>query len=872
MDEPPPTHPSCTSMLKRSYIDNGEARLEAPRVKRPKVKAHNCNGQNITLGSSSTLECASSSTVNANFARGQLKLAVYWSQTHLLVHVFGARQLRLKNDIDCQLFIRLSIIASDGSETFVQRTNTIHNNGQLDFNETVTFHRDAFRSTNSRLLVTAYSQTSTRVEHLGCMSFGIVRLLNGNKEVNGWYHLLSKKRGRVKHLAVKGSKGGQVEASGTEVQTADEDMIRPNSILPWISLHYFDIERDSQGKYGFTILDTVPVRIGTVHKGGVAEALGLQPGDAFLEAGGHSVAGVRSVLIIDLLKKASGPLRVLLQRMNTSPQQPCPLSQKSLNRPPPSKLPQQPAKHSPRVKRKMQKSVSPRIEAFLSRTKPIVNRRLQRELVATVAMRTARQNQHTCLQSSDSCNSTYSRASTVTCESRRGSCTTKQDSLNRCSHDLSCGGSLDQRRLNRRSWTLSGFDQTSGSSSERVSVAGSDSLEMSAIPDCDETATDRSSTSSWESDLMASIAVDDLNTLERVLTNPHSGPTPDCDPPVNLDLSPVIPPTDSSLVGPSASSSTRQLSQAANKGKKRCKSSNKELQAGQTIKRAGRSKRSGVSAEIPLQNNKQRIIWSRRVTPIPLEPPQRQLVHTGRIFVQSKTKKMREMLLFLYTDVLLFAKSLNDVHVKVVCCPLVINEISILDFDCKVDRDFRITLVTGAPLHPLAGHGQTICLRAPTVKLKMTWRRFLQQRIMAIKCKGQQSTLGVGEHPRTESAVNPSTATTMTSCAMENNNDHAVMANHVMTKPATTADRPTSLQVRDTPTVTKDSLVSKDKDAAARAVRQAKAARRVGCPPLHTGEEQRGGRCRFDLRPEPRWVLPGRHPLPGLQPVPLLWG
>ena len=50
------------------------------------------------------------------------------------------------------------------------------------------------------------------------------------QEVNGWYYLLDEKLGQEKHLHV----GLKVNTEGTP---GDSSMVRPNSILPWISLH-----------------------------------------------------------------------------------------------------------------------------------------------------------------------------------------------------------------------------------------------------------------------------------------------------------------------------------------------------------------------------------------------------------------------------------------------------------------------------------------------------------------------------------------------------------------------------------------------------------------------------------------------------------
>ncbi|XP_038046931.1 uncharacterized protein LOC119721107 [Patiria miniata] len=81
-------------------------------------------------------------------------------------------------------------------------------------------------------------------------------------------------------------------------------------------------------------------------------------------------------------------------------------------------------------------------------------------------------------------------------------------------------------------------------------------------------------------------------------------------------------------------------------------------------------------------------------------------------------------------------------------------------------------------------------------------------------------TLGVGDHPRTETSA----TTTTTTCTMDNNNDgQVVTANHTATKTATSADRPTTLQMQDKPKAAKDLLISKIEDLTQRPDRRREA-------------------------------------------------
>eukprot|EP00057_Strongylocentrotus_purpuratus_P028328 XP_011682802.1 PREDICTED: uncharacterized protein LOC105446978 [Strongylocentrotus purpuratus] len=100
-------------------------------------------------------------------------------------------------------------------------------------------------------------------------------------------------------------------------------MDRPDSLLSWISLHYVVLSKDKNGKYGFTLLDTLPVQVGSVEKGSQAETSGLLKGDYFLEIGGYNVAGINSRGIKNVLKQTNNEIEALVQRHSDPSTRPC---------------------------------------------------------------------------------------------------------------------------------------------------------------------------------------------------------------------------------------------------------------------------------------------------------------------------------------------------------------------------------------------------------------------------------------------------------------------------------------------------------------------------------------------------------------------
>ncbi|XP_072176824.1 LOW QUALITY PROTEIN: uncharacterized protein [Diadema setosum] len=212
----------------------------------------------------------------------------------------------------------------------------------------------------------------------------------------------------------KGSGGGierrPPQGTSEEGQSSETDsahMDRPDPLLSWITLHYVVLCKDASGKYGFTLLDTLPVQVGSVEKGSQAEAAGLQKGDYFLEIGGYNVAGINSRGIKDILKQTHSKIDALVQRHSDPTTRPSiPARPSKLRRKHQSEKEEEARKNLHNNRLRSVKASAARAAALTRKRglllmgysgntgnlSPVslVQKRLKRELIATVAMRRKR--------------------------------------------------------------------------------------------------------------------------------------------------------------------------------------------------------------------------------------------------------------------------------------------------------------------------------------------------------------------------------------------------------------------------------------------------------------------------------------------------
>ncbi|XP_077987050.1 regulator of G-protein signaling 3-like [Glandiceps talaboti] len=152
-----------------------------------------------------------------------------------------------------------------------------------------------------RILITLYRQQDGKSDIMGCMSFGVKHLLQETKIIDGWYYLLNEELGIKKHLAAP-SKKKKCHSDGRKHKG-------PIRVIKKV----MTIMQGKQG-YGFTILDTTPVRVGKVDQGGPAEQVGLQMGDILIRINKYHVERLPCPDIITIVKNAPGHLRIVIER------------------------------------------------------------------------------------------------------------------------------------------------------------------------------------------------------------------------------------------------------------------------------------------------------------------------------------------------------------------------------------------------------------------------------------------------------------------------------------------------------------------------------------------------------------------------------
>ncbi|XP_059895067.1 regulator of G-protein signaling 3-like [Gadus macrocephalus] len=133
---------------------------------------------------------------------GQLKLSVIPEDGLLNVCVLEARDVAGASDLPCDSYVKVGLVPDSGPGNRL-KTNMVHSCKNPIFLQTFSFVVSD-NELQKRLLVTMWdSDLHTRTSQLlGCMSFGVRSIMAQDKEVKGWYFLLSEGLGRSKHLEV----------------------------------------------------------------------------------------------------------------------------------------------------------------------------------------------------------------------------------------------------------------------------------------------------------------------------------------------------------------------------------------------------------------------------------------------------------------------------------------------------------------------------------------------------------------------------------------------------------------------------------------------------------------------------------------------
>ncbi|XP_034566069.1 regulator of G-protein signaling 3-like [Notolabrus celidotus] len=133
---------------------------------------------------------------------GQLKLSIIQEKEGFVVSVLEARGMVAECKGPCDSYVKVGMFPdSDPRER--QKTRMVPHCRNPVFLQTFYFVISE-EDLHKRLLFTMWnSDSTTRMSVLlGCMSFGVGSLMDPDKEVQGWYHLLGEELGRTKHLKV----------------------------------------------------------------------------------------------------------------------------------------------------------------------------------------------------------------------------------------------------------------------------------------------------------------------------------------------------------------------------------------------------------------------------------------------------------------------------------------------------------------------------------------------------------------------------------------------------------------------------------------------------------------------------------------------
>ncbi|XP_060553687.1 uncharacterized protein LOC132714782 isoform X2 [Ruditapes philippinarum] len=230
----------------------------------------------------------------------------------LTVHVIQGRHFSSAWKQQANTFVMISVIPEVTGVTPTRcRTAIVTDSTRPSYNEKFSFEvgdDDVHR----RLLLTVYHRDSSgNHESLGCTSFGIRHLQQGNREVNGWYHLLTDSVGHKKHLRVTAKDRPSVPV----MQSREPRQIPAvNRDVPDLDRLDLTIYRSQYGGFGFSVVDSCPVKIGRVDGSSSAQEVGLQKGDLVIRVNGQNVSRSTSVSVARCIKKSGNRVQLEVQR------------------------------------------------------------------------------------------------------------------------------------------------------------------------------------------------------------------------------------------------------------------------------------------------------------------------------------------------------------------------------------------------------------------------------------------------------------------------------------------------------------------------------------------------------------------------------
>ena len=135
------------------------------------------------------------------------------SDDHLSVTILDGRSLPINNNPTTSAWIEVHLLPGGQSSQRISQSSTrVPVTSQPEFGETFTFEINERPQSGSKLFITLFYESGQGPEFVGCMSFGVRKIMQEKSITKGWYYLLSETLGRRKHLVVsKAPQGDQFQ-------------------------------------------------------------------------------------------------------------------------------------------------------------------------------------------------------------------------------------------------------------------------------------------------------------------------------------------------------------------------------------------------------------------------------------------------------------------------------------------------------------------------------------------------------------------------------------------------------------------------------------------------------------------------------------
>ncbi|KAL3872428.1 hypothetical protein ACJMK2_040355 [Sinanodonta woodiana] len=225
-----------------------------------------------------------------------------------------ARHIRSKFTTLPDSFLQTCLIPEE-TKTCRCRTVIISNTNNPVYNEKFSFELTE-EDLHKRVMVSIWHQDSvTRLnEFWGCTSFGVASLMKPKKTVNGWYYLLTETVGRKKHMQV---------ATKEKLLSTNKRRASLHPVIPAINKDITGVEQlnltvhRGKGGFGFTLVESCPVKVGRVDRGSRASETDLREHDAIVRVNGVNVSRSTSVSVAKLIKNSGSMVTLDLIRPNS---------------------------------------------------------------------------------------------------------------------------------------------------------------------------------------------------------------------------------------------------------------------------------------------------------------------------------------------------------------------------------------------------------------------------------------------------------------------------------------------------------------------------------------------------------------------------